>query len=246
MIQTEKPAEPPDHFGWETPHHGYHGDRGDRPPDAVGVPVPASLTLAISREAGSRGASIARRVAQHLGWQVYDHELLNHIAHESSFLDGLLESLPAAARAWAVRQFELFQEQQAPGEDHSLIGLVRAMFALGAQGEVVIVGRGAGFLLPRESTLHARIVAPLPDRIAYLSQWLRLSVGEAADQVRVREQHRAEFLSTCLPRVKDEPHSYDLILNSGTLGEELTANLITQAVRARVACRGGRDADPAA
>ena len=48
----------------------------------------------------------------------------------------------------------------------------RVILALGAQGEVLLVGRGAGCLLPREATLHVRIVAPLEDR--------ELSIGDFA------------------------------------------------------------------
>ena len=49
---------------------------------------------------------------------------------------------------------------------------------------MVLIGRGAGFILPRETTLHVRMVAPLQERIAYMSQWLRLPVQEAAEKVR--------------------------------------------------------------
>jgi len=34
------------------------------------------ITIAISRQAGSSGADIARAVGARLGWPVYDHELL--------------------------------------------------------------------------------------------------------------------------------------------------------------------------
>ena len=39
------------------------------------------------------------------------------------------------------------------------------ILALGAKGEGIFLGRGAGFLLPRETTLHVRVVAPLADRM---------------------------------------------------------------------------------
>ena len=46
------------------PAHGYQGDRG-APPAAP--PGPAGASLAVSREAGARGGTIARRVARLLG-----------------------------------------------------------------------------------------------------------------------------------------------------------------------------------
>ena len=41
------------------PRHGFQGDRG-KPPAVRRAPL--GLTIAVSREAGARGASIARRV----------------------------------------------------------------------------------------------------------------------------------------------------------------------------------------
>ncbi len=46
-----------------TPRHGMRAQAHGPAPK-----VPASLTVAVSREAGSRGGSIARRVGRKLGW----------------------------------------------------------------------------------------------------------------------------------------------------------------------------------
>jgi hypothetical protein len=66
----------------------------------------------------------------------------------------------------------------------SIIDLTRIILALGVQGQAVLIGRGAGCILPRATTLHVRVLAPLQDRIAYVKQWLRLPREAAAEQVR--------------------------------------------------------------
>ncbi len=111
--------------------------------------------------------------------------------------------------------------------------VARLVLSLAAEGGVVLIGRGAGFILPSESTLHVRIIAPSADRIAYMSQWLRLTREQAAEQVRLRDERRAEFLRTHFRRRPDEVHQYDLLLNSSLLGEEVCADLIVRAARAR-------------
>src|SRR5947209_4254655 len=83
----------------------------------------------------------------------------------------------------------------------------------------------AGCILPARSTLHVRVVAPLPDRVAYMSQWLRLTVTEAAEQVRLRDHRRAEFIETHFQRRPADVYQYDLLLNSSVLGEDLCAEL---------------------
>jgi cytidylate kinase len=111
------------------------------------------------------------------------------------------------------------------------------VLSLGAQGEVILIGRGAGCILPPESTLNVRVVAPLADRIAYMSQWLRLTMEESAEQVQLRDARRAEFISTHFHLQPSDLYQYDLLLNSSRLGEELCAELIVQAAVAKLAAR---------
>ena len=54
-----------------------------------------------------------------------------------------------------------------------------------------------------------------------------------------RDQRRAEFIETHFHRRPEDVHQYDLVLNSSLLGEELSADLIVRAARARSAHWGG-------
>jgi cytidylate kinase len=226
---------PPDESR-ESPQHGFQGDRAPAPPPAE---YPAGLTVAVSREAGSRGGSIGRRVARSLGWQVYDQELLEYVSQEGTLHQELLDGLAPAAAAWVGQRLEQLLREQSISQHPSILRLSRAILALAAQGNVVLIGRGAGLLLPGETTLHVRVIAPLADRIAYMSQWLRLTLEEAAERVRLRDARRAEFLTTHFHRPPGEMHQYDVLLNSSLLGEELCAGLIAHAARGKMAARFG-------
>ena len=150
-------------------------------------PFPASLTIAVSREAGSRGGTIARRVGRKLGWQVYNQELLEYIAQEGVFTEGVVANLSPAGLGLGRGAAAALLRSRTSSQHPTVVDLARIVLALGAQGEVVLLGRGAGCILPRDTTLHVRIMAPLQDRIAYMSQWLRLTSMEAAEQVRLRD-----------------------------------------------------------
>lgn len=209
------------------PMHGYRGA-----PESSGV-LPHNLAIAISRDAGARGEPIARRVASRLGWQLFNHDLLEYIAQEGSFRQNVLEELPPAEAAWVQEQLQHLQKQQNLSNHPSILHLARTVLALGVQGEAVLLGRGAGFILPERSTLHVRLVAPLADRIAFTSQWLRLTEEEAAEEVRQRDQRRTDFISTHFHRKASDLHQYDLVLNSSRLGEEICTDLILQAAKAK-------------
>jgi hypothetical protein len=214
----------------ETPRHGF---RGERPRSAVPGPVPAGLTVAVSRESGSRGNTIGSRAGLRLGWPVYNQELLEHTAQESPFRQNVLENLAPDSGRWAEGRLQTLLREQTISQHPAVMNLARIILSLGAQGDMVLIGRGAGCILSRETTLHVRIVAPLADRVAYMSQWLRLTVEEAADQVRLRDRRRADFLGTHFHRQPADVYQYDLLLNSSLLGEDLCAELIVQAARAK-------------
>jgi Cytidylate kinase-like family len=238
MASGDRPPEQPA----ATPLHGFRGDAA-RPP--VRPAVPAALTVAVSREAGARGGTIGRRVGRKLGWQVYDQELLEHVAQLSTFQQSLTSDLTPAAAAWVDERLRGLLDRGQLDPNPTIVNLARLGLCLGAHGQVVLIGRGTGFLLPGPTTVHARLVAPLHDRVAYMAQHLRLTPEEARQRVRLRDERRNEFLTTYLHRNPADACCYDLVLNTSGLGEELCAELIVQAVRAKAALAFGLpEADP--
>ncbi len=217
----------------ETPLHGY---RGNRPAESVGLP--AALTITISREAGARGSTIAQQAGAKLGWQVYPQDLLEFVTQDAAARQEILQGLPPGAAAWAEDQLQRLVRAEAISSNPSVIDLVRVLLQLGARGEAVLVGRGAGCILPAHTTLNVRLVAPPEDRIAYMAQWLRLTDEEAAEHVRRLDQRRTEFIRTHFHRDPSDAHQYDLTLNSSLLGEERCAELIVHAAKAKLAGLG--------
>ncbi len=214
-----------------------HGDRGERGGESTHPPLPRALSIAISREAGARGGTIGRRVGRKLGWEVYDKELLEYVSQEGAIRQEVTEGLEREVADWIEGNVQAQMSANHLDPDPATINLARTIYALGAEGRVLFIGRGAGYLLPRDSTLHVRLIAPLEERIAYLAQWLRLTREEAEHRVQVRDSRRAEFLQTCLHRQSTDLYAFDLILNTSYLGEDQCAELITQAARAKSAQR---------
>jgi cytidylate kinase len=219
--------------GAETPLHGYRG--------AIEEPtgLPAGLTIAISREAGARGSTIARLAGAKLGWQVYPQDLLEYVTQVASARQEFIESLPLGAADWAEVQLNDLLRAEAISNNPSIVDLARVVLYFGARGEAILVGRGAGCILPAHSTLNVRVVAPPQDRIAYMTQWLRLTEDDAVQQVRRLDEGRTQFVSTHFHRDPADACQYDLILNSSLLGEERCADLIVQAAKSKLLTLGG-------
>ena len=208
-----------------------HGDRGEE--RLARATSPCGLTVAISREAGARGGSIARRVGKRLGWQVYTQELLEFLCANEAARQSLLAESPPDTSEWVESQLGRLRREIAL-ERHSQAGeMPRLILTLAARGQALLVGRGAGYYLPKETSLHIRIVAPLQDRISHMADWLRLTREEAAEQVRLRDERRAEFLSKHFGRRSTDIHDYAVVLNSAFLGEETCADAIVAAINGK-------------
>ena len=213
----------------DAPKHGYRGDAADVRPMAR----PRGYTITISREAGARGSSIAKSVSESLGWQMFDQEMLGFLTQNEQAKDELLAETPPDAVDWANTEVQSLAQSQRIVSGVDTTELIRLVFILAARGGTVLVGRGAGVLLPQETTLNVRIVAPLQQRVAYFAQWQRLTDAEAAKEVAKRDQARSNLLQALSANALGVQSNYDLILNSGRLGEATCAELIVQAIRSK-------------
>ena len=213
----------------EAPKHGYRGDASEVRPLAR----PRGYTITISREAGARGSSIAKRLSESLGWQMFDQEMLGFLTQNQQAKDELLAETPPEAVAWANTEVQRLIQNQRTITGADTTELIRLVFILAARGETVLVGRGAGVLLPQETTLNVRIVAPLQQRVAYFAQWQRMTDDEAAKEVAKRDQARSNLHQSLSANALTVQSNYDLILNSGRLGETACVELIVQAMRSK-------------
>ena len=131
-----------------------------------------------ARQAPVRGA-LARMVGERLGWKVYDEELIEAIAHRMEVpiddVRALDEQAPSMVQDWLL---PLREEYYAPQEAY-LDHLAKLIEAIGRAGESILVGRGAGFMLPRETTLSLRVIAPLKVRAQRLAERMGVSVRTA-------------------------------------------------------------------
>ena len=142
---------------------------------ALGDPgraVPEHLHQPGGRRRG-RAARKARRAG--LGWKVYDEELVEAIAHRMGSpieeVRALDELAPSMVQDWLL---PLREEYYAPQEAY-LDHLAKMIEAIGRAGESVLVGRGAGFMLPRDTTLSIRVIAPIKVRAQRLAERMGVS-----------------------------------------------------------------------
>jgi cytidylate kinase len=206
--------------------------------EAARAPAPA-FTIALTREAGAPGASVAHEVGRRLGWQVYGHELLERIAEEHNLRVGLLESLDERRQSWLVETMQGFAHGATISESGYVHHLRETLLALGAHGCCVIVGRGAAQLLPPATTLRVRLIGALEDRVAHAMRHRNISKREAEKWVETTDRERTAFIKDHFLKDPTDQRQYDLILNISRWSVMECADLIVDAL-GRLTSRAAR------
>jgi cytidylate kinase len=169
-------------------------------------------------------------VGARLGWTVYDHELLEQIAQEMKLRTSLLESVDEKRVSWLQEWVEAFASVPSVSGSAYVRHLTETLFSLATHGECVIVGRGAAQILPVETTLRVRLVAPVEWRIEAMSRKLAISKEEAARQVEKIDRERIGFINDHFRKDATDPRQYDLVLNSSRFSVGECAALIIEAL----------------
>ena len=81
-------------------------------------------------------------------------------------------------------------------------------------GNVIIVGRGANFVLPRERIFKVRIIAPMELRIKYFMDDRGYTKAEAEQYVVKTENNRKAFVRKYFNADIADPAHYDIIINT--------------------------------
>ncbi len=212
--------------------------------------TPRMRAVTISREYGSGGGEIARRLAARLGWQLVDHEVVARVARElgmsideaaehdeqaESFAARLLTSLQCIEPNVLVNP-PLAHPHDAQAY-HAAVG--RVVEAAVEGGQVVIVGRAGQLVLrTRRDVLHVRIVAPLAQRIQYVARRERLDEAGARARIQEKEVGRARYMQAFYRSRPDDAHLYDLSVNTAVLSLDDIVTLISQALDCKAARLG--------
>jgi cytidylate kinase len=211
-------------------------------PQPQPIPVARFQNLCVSREAGAGGGALARIVGQRLGWKVYDDELIEAIAHRMQVpideVRALDELAPSVVQDWLL---PLREEYYAPQEAY-LDHLAKLIEAIGRAGESILVGRGAGFMLPRETTLSIRVIAPLKERALRLAERMGVSARTARRAARDLDRRRAQFDRTMHRANANDAHYFDLVLDTHSLGLEIAAEVVIQTIEIGRTIAPSRDA----
>lgn len=200
--------------------------------------------VTISRMYGSGGSDIAARVAQRLGWQLFDNAFVDAVAERlgipASEVQAREERTPSLverlASALAVASPEILPpptEQLPPSEERLAQVTRRIIEEAVARGNAVLVGRGAQSVLgQRADVLHVFCYAPRDALARRVAERRGIPITEAEKMVDEINKQRDQYVRTTFKRSWKAHENYHLCVNTEWLGIDGAANLVVAAARA--------------
>jgi len=183
-------------------------------------------TITITREYGAGAGEVAKRLAEALGWQVLDRELLHQAAQIERMPDEELDRLDEKAVSMADR-FRLH-----PPHQKYLHGLTEAARQAAQQGNVVLVGRGARHLLGEmPEVFHLRLVAPRDWRIERMAKLEGWSLDHARAKCLEVDRTRELFSRYFFGDAATQPAQFDLVVNTARVSLDEVAHVAAAIVR---------------
>ena len=194
--------------------------------------------ITISREFGSGGRTIGRKVAEELGIPFYDKELVEQIAVESGFAPKFIEEHGEHSPSGSFFSYA-FAPQGVPG---IMNGLSTADFLwniqcsvilqLADKGPCVIVGRNADYILKdRQDALHVYVFADAPYRAERIVRLYGESEKSPEQRLNEKDKRRRVNYQHYTGRTWGQAQNYDLCLDTGVLGEECCKDVIVKAYK---------------
>ena len=190
--------------------------------------------VALSREAGVDAGEIAQCLASKLGWKVFDRELLDYMAEHYNLSRIALEYVDERTASWFHETFGKWLDEKLVSQAEYVSRLGRIVLLAAQHESNVFVGRGAQFILPRESGLSARIIAPKKQRVARIMARRQCNRRDAEKFVDETDKGRADFVMRYYHRDVADPHVYDLVINLEHTSRDAAADLIVSAYRLRI------------
>ena len=192
--------------------------------------------IAIGRQFGSGGHDIGKVLAEKLGYDFYDAEIIQMTAgttgYTPEFVKKKEEIMTNSLLYDLVNQMYLNTDRQdeAP-KDKIFEAECQVVRNLAKKGNCVIVGRCADYVLRNSGNcLKVFFSAPLMSRIRRVAQRQNISEGEAKATVQKNEKLRADNYRYYTHRMWGAAGNFDLSLNTD-LGEEFIENCIRSAMK---------------
>lgn len=201
----------------------------------------SNYVISISREFGSGGRLIGKKLAAKLRIPCYDRTIIQKTAEKS----GLSPDFIARAEERARSRFHLtitpigigtpsFAHQGIPVSHQAFFAQADVIRELADEGSCVIVGRCSDYILgERPECVKVFIHADMPSRVERCVEEYHIPSDRMAERIAQMDRGRANYYNYYTGHTWGEMRRYDLTINSSATGVDGAVELIAQLLCSR-------------
>ncbi|MDO4852669.1 MAG: cytidylate kinase-like family protein [Clostridia bacterium] len=194
--------------------------------------------ITVSRQFGSGGRSVGKKLAEKLGYAYYDKELVKQVSLATGFAPEFIEEKGEYAQSRSKLSY-LFTTVGTAGvmngmtaADYLYTMQRKVILDLAEKGDCVIVGRCADYILrDRPDTLHAFIHAPVPYRAERIVRLYGESEQSPEKRLADKDGKRRVNYEHFTGRTWGAAENYDISLNTESIGEDACVELLYRIVK---------------
>jgi CMP/dCMP kinase len=200
--------------------------------------------ITISRMFGSGGSEVAERVAETLGWSLFDNAMVDRVVERSGLtrdevtaqderVPSMVERVAAALSLGSPEVMPPVQAGPMETTEERIVAMTRRVIEEAVQtGPAVFVGRGAQCLLAeRSDAVHVFCFAPRAALERYVMRKFSLGASEAEKRVSDMNKQREQYVKRHWNRNWLAHENYHICLNTAWLGIDGAAAAVVETAR---------------
>ena len=194
--------------------------------------------ITIERKYASGGNEIGKRLAEALGYKLYDRNILLQAARNLEIPPYQIEGLDECSPGGLL--FNLSKTSLGGNSDNKNLSMADKLFLeeeriieeAAEEGNCVIVGRAAAYIL-REKKNHLGVFIHANDdkRLKRAMEKEGFNETEARNALKKNDKRRSGFYRSVTDWEWGNPKYYELYMNSGELGMDLCIRLLAETVK---------------
>ena len=208
------------------------------------------FVITISRELGSGGRTVGRKLASELGVRYSDKELVNQLVDQFNLTTDGIEQLKGKKKNWMADFIQLVapvpKVKMLVDQDSKYVQEFRAdltpddlfkaeseiLQGIAAEGSCVIAGRSGFFVLKdHPNKLDIFITASMEHRIERVMRKQHLSREEAVAAIKRVDEMRDNYVKRYAGTSRYDLRNYHLVLNMDNLTEDDAVKLILKFIK---------------
>ena len=193
--------------------------------------------ITISRQYGSGGRFIAKKLAKKLGISYYDNELITMAAKESGYSEAIFEKAEQLSTHSFLYSLSMFGSVDGiyglPLADKVYIAQSEIIKKCADQGPCVIVGRCSDFVLKDyDNLINFFIYSDEESKVSRAVKYYGLDADKASSELRKKDKKRANYYNYYTSQNWGSFENYHMSINSDAVGIDAAVDILASFVLA--------------